>query len=465
MFLYIILILLSATVSSSAQVSSTIQRDNTILPADHGEGALGSFGFRYLTDQYRGPVARIRRGIDSAELDFIPEHLHGDSLRRWLGQNYFTNSEEFVSAGGVEVINDFGLAPNGTNTADAVVILNTSLTALSKNITHRNWYLGDTFTVSVYVKAIKYTPASTKVEVLGFLNGNFIENVMRVGGTNPPVYQYTPDTIWSRHVSTHVISSDTLDRLYVRLLRNAGSGDATPGDTILVWGAQVEEGAQATSYTKTDTDICCDGFVTKLYNQSDLTLDLAMDTLHRQPKVYENGVRAEVGSALAMKFDGQNDMLILPWLSSPLAEAYWAATHEGRGAEDYSIFVSGGGTAQFKDAAAIYSPVDTAEAFKWSIYPSGWITADTFPLTGRPYVYRIHQTDSDSRMYLNQELVFEHPKGAIPTIIARVGCRFAYPADRFFKGTIGELILYPKVRFDYSPASIQTNIARHFKIE
>lgn len=54
------------------------------LPADFGDTAVAAYSLRYVTSTYSGPVIRVRRSSDNAELDFKPQHI-GDSLTSWVG--------------------------------------------------------------------------------------------------------------------------------------------------------------------------------------------------------------------------------------------------------------------------------------------------------------------------------------------------------------------------------------------
>jgi hypothetical protein len=167
--------------------------------------------------------------------------------------NLFKYTEEFDngywSKGPNTVVTaNYGVAPNGTQTADRLELPASSGTYFIDYITFES---GKTYTYSIYAKATSGT-------------SNFDFYYDKGDGTNRQVGQQTATSEWQRFEYT-ITTVGT----------NGGFGINNAGDTyvsdILIWGAQLEEANEATGYQKVvdDYDITESGYKSVYYLQFD----------------------------------------------------------------------------------------------------------------------------------------------------------------------------------------------------
>jgi hypothetical protein len=58
---------------------------SSTLPVNHSGGAVVAYSLRYVSTAYSGPVVRVRRSNDNAELDFTPSEIMNGTLVSWVG--------------------------------------------------------------------------------------------------------------------------------------------------------------------------------------------------------------------------------------------------------------------------------------------------------------------------------------------------------------------------------------------
>lgn len=168
-------------------------------------------------------------------------------------ENRFTYSEQFDTANwgknNVSVVANAAIAPNGTFTADAIV----EDSATAQHLVAQNigtLVAGDVYTLSVYAKL----STATRTFVITAFGEPYVVFDLSAG---TKLQGSVPTTIvpvgngWYRVSATFTKSNTNGDFYYGMWNSGAGSylGDGT--SRVLVWGAQVERGHEATAYTLT----------------------------------------------------------------------------------------------------------------------------------------------------------------------------------------------------------------------
>jgi hypothetical protein len=171
--------------------------------------------------------------------------------------NLLTYSEQFDNAAwpksNVTVSADAAIAPNGTTTADKLI--ETAATGAHQIYQNTAFTNGVTYTLSVYMKAAERT-----LSVIRFgdtLNKNVWFNLATgtVGTTDSGVTASISDAGngWYRCIATITSGTTSSNAVAFECAVTDGNrsytGDPTKG--ILIWGAQLEAGAFATSYIPT----------------------------------------------------------------------------------------------------------------------------------------------------------------------------------------------------------------------
>jgi len=181
----------------------------------------------------------------------------------WRGrrENLISNSE--VSTGGDAFFNiqsNTVIAPDGTLTADLVrVTSNISSTFFQERTAIRNFQLNRPYTISVFLKDMKVAGKSK------------VYPVARAGvlGTNVDLNKITKN--WDRYDQT--IYGSQVSDIFVTRLNNL-----TSGDSIAIWGFQVNDGFAPLSYTKTTSTGILDTNVVINIASPELTLTKTVKT-------------------------------------------------------------------------------------------------------------------------------------------------------------------------------------------
>ncbi len=153
--------------------------------------------------------------------------------------NLLTYSEDFTSTRGwVSSVNttstatltaNYGVAPDGTNTADRIQLALNSGTYADWLMVKNVLTIGQTYTYSIYLKSL------TSNCSLYFLSGGFTGNILK-----------NVTTQWVKHSYTFTATGTNLVPRF--LIEGASSTSVD----ILAWGMQLELGSNATSYIKTE---------------------------------------------------------------------------------------------------------------------------------------------------------------------------------------------------------------------
>jgi len=182
--------------------------------------------------------------------------------------NFLTYSETFSNVA-VAVTADAALAPNGEVNADRIVTASGSVSVGSASASQNlSWGTADTRTFSIYVKYNGLQYAAIGVHNGGGFTAtvsfDLLNGTVAASGAHPTYATIDSAAIedagngWFRcFVTVTGISTDG-KRPYVSGSSDFGglynrnvTGDGANG--VLVWGAQLEEGAQSTSYIPTTT--------------------------------------------------------------------------------------------------------------------------------------------------------------------------------------------------------------------
>lgn len=195
----------------------------------------------------------------------VPRFDHNVSTRQSLGllveeqrTNLLVRSEEFDNAGawtkvGVTVSPNSITSPDGALTADTLV--EDTSTGTHRCVAAPTIANTTVYTVSVYAKAAGRT--HMRLSVSGGLAGELTANLSNgtvaasSGATNPTVQLVGNG--WYRVSFTTAASTSTSAQVTCSCIQGTSTssytGDGTSG--ISLWGAQVEAGATASSYTPT----------------------------------------------------------------------------------------------------------------------------------------------------------------------------------------------------------------------
>ena len=164
--------------------------------------------------------------------------------------NLLLRSEEFDNSDWIKIAttitSNATTAPNGTTTAEKII---PSATSSSHSVYQTNGVIGDTRTMSCYVKKVDYRYVTLQY---GTASSRFdFDTLTFAGGTNTG-YDVLPNG-WYRIYAT--LTATVNARASIAIPDNAGNfsyvGDGTSG--TFIWGAQLELGAYPTTYIPTTT--------------------------------------------------------------------------------------------------------------------------------------------------------------------------------------------------------------------
>ena len=231
--------------------------------------AAAAYSTRKLRTDYTGPALRVRRSLDNAEADigFVNNELDTTALMDFVGyENLLTFSEQFENAAweglasSAETIAvNSEVAPNGTMTADRCTVIGAS-SGRYQNLTLPS---AGQVTLSTYIKrgsqgtwariGIYDTPnPGNQVRCWLNMQTGVLGTVEAVGagwsGVTAEATSVGND--WYRVVVTATCTTTAISALIVNASANNSTIRVT-GDNRILWGAQINQGATAQTYSPT----------------------------------------------------------------------------------------------------------------------------------------------------------------------------------------------------------------------
>jgi len=239
-------------------------------------GRLGTYNGNYF-DGYMSEVNFIDgQALDSSSFGYTDSITGSWMPKKYVGTygtngfylpfqnqsttaNYFTYSEDFSNVFWTKYqstcVTNATTAPNGTNTADKMVINNGQI--LGQFNTTGSATDNQVWTSSVYLKALDFTTGvlyiqkkDTSYAYIGFdlATGNITDGINGATGTITSVGDG-----WYRVTCTVNLGTGAGTTFTVNYQFNAVSGDGVKGSYI--WGAQLEQGSSAGPYMYTVTSV------------------------------------------------------------------------------------------------------------------------------------------------------------------------------------------------------------------
>ena len=295
---------------------------NTNLPIDRVSGAAAAYGLRTLKSNYVGSAIRVRRSSDNTEQDmgFANGGMDTQGLINFVGaENLLGYSEQMDNwdASSAVVTPNVTTAPDGTNTADKLIGNNgvTGRKAIYQNYTVTN---GTQYTFSVYLKAGETTTANIWFDTASstpapWMGAGTALNLATGTSANPSAVTMTPvGNGWFRCVST--ATTTITAAIHFSISQGEVNGGDITGDGvsgIYVWGGQLNTGASANTYCRTDSALTANGngFITTWYDQSGNGRNATQATVAKQPQIVSAGTLVTMNGKPAMQYDGSNDSM------------------------------------------------------------------------------------------------------------------------------------------------------------
>ena len=292
--------------SDDVLTKATTRQQKLLL--DTYPDAAAAFSLRKLKSSYTGPLVKVRRSSDNLEQDIFPTS-DGDldvvALRSFVGtENLLLYSEEFSQTNWVKSGSGVGLvpivtantavAPDGTLTADTVLLQNTGTTTSDWSYVYQTYtqtIAGANYTFSVWLKAA--TPDDIGKQI----------RLALAGGVN---INLTND--WVRYSFSIVASAGQL----ISGVRIRGTEVTTTSVSLHMWGAQLSQTSTVIDYNKTTVGQGGNGFVTTWYDQSGLGNNAVQTTAANQPQIVASGNVLLQNNKPCIIFDDVNDTLRSP---------------------------------------------------------------------------------------------------------------------------------------------------------
>ena len=296
------------------------------LPLDTATAAA-AYSLRNLKTSYTGSVIRVRRSVDNAEADFTASDITDGTLLSWVGgQNLALRSEEFNLSPWQPftsvVTQSTETTPDGDSTNKYIKVVDdngggTSIVSIGQSF---NVSPSTQYTASFFLKADGVSFARLDANGAGVvgdisptayfgLSGSGVLGAKSSGMDDSSIEAYPNG--WYRCSITWTQGAGDSNFTFFLRLASSISSITVPRDgtsSILVWGAQLNEGATAGDYVPTTSNVAGDGHVTTWYDQAGSN-SATQATAANQPKIVDAGVLVEENGRPAVDFDGVDDYL------------------------------------------------------------------------------------------------------------------------------------------------------------
>jgi len=291
--------------SDDVLTKATTRQQKLLL--DTYPDAAAAFSLRKLKSNYTGPLVKVRRSSDNLEQDIFPTS-DGDldvvALRSFVGtENLLLYSEEINQTNWVKSGSGVGLAPivtantaiapDGTLTADTILLQNTGTTSSDFSLINQSSpvVLGATYTFSVWLKAATSGDIGKKVRL------NMATSIL-----------ITLTDSWQRYsLQNTTIATDIASGIRLR-----GTEGTDTSVSVHMWGAQLVQGSNVIDYNRTTVGAGGNGFVTTWYDQSGLGNNAVQTTAINQPQIIASGNVLLQNNKPCIIFDDVNDTLRSP---------------------------------------------------------------------------------------------------------------------------------------------------------
>ena len=282
-----------------------------------------AYSLRKLRTAYTGSAIRVRRSLDNAERDigFNGTNLDTTALQNFVGsQNVLLHSDGLFTspwiAGPAHTrTSNADIAPNGTTTATRIT--NTNSTTGNFTYQLQSTVTGQR-TFSVYGKAetnrylwiYNGVSVTTSYGVLFDLQNGVVVLSNTIGAvTSASSSIQSVGNGWYRCSITHTqatsayVAVTATNNTSPTFSANNDITNCTAG-TMLVWGAQFNQGALQPYSSTTTTARDGNGFVPAWYDQSVNGYHITQTTAANQPAIVTGGVMVTLNNRPAVDFSG-----------------------------------------------------------------------------------------------------------------------------------------------------------------
>lgn len=428
-YLYHILVaVLLAPVWSEAQISTTLRRDEMILPADYADSAEAAFSLVYISEPYIGDVVEVRRCSDDSIAGFTPDEVTSNAMLDWVNTQVIQYESDYTP--GNEDLGEWhGIGTDGETIGGI-----------------DNAYKFELIGGSAIHEARKLSPiVSTNVRFLVTFNYYIPSTNASIDAIE--VRAFTGD--YKKQVNAvDVWTSDSLTVLgstnnNIRFIAANGTNLTTDsnGDVFYLKNVKI-------------TQQKAHGYVTTWYDQRN-GHNATQPVLAKQPRIVINGLLVAENDKPAIDFDGVNDELV----SSQIDSFY---NHSA-----FSVQTSVGGSGYIGFYTMSHTSVKNVRSLKYLANPgyekiyyyNGNSDDIENPyITGTQFLAYTSNLQNNTAIYgYNGSLVYD-TNGTTPGTGLAIG-----QSDGFLKGTVQEIILYTWDMLHFK-ATIEAQCNKHYNI-
>lgn len=465
-------------------LESWVANPGTALPADYGDGPAAAYSLRYASSTYSGPVVRVRRDNDDAELDFTPFEITDGTLEAWVGsgnnglvetwydqsgngnnasQTAAANQPKIVdSSTGLVLENEkpaidfdgtddfFNLTSNiVTNvnyTGFQVVKRNATLTnsvtaaGISINDSYLAWIFNDN---KIYFRSSRgyiFTPLDINTQVL-FTSLNIHTGNMTIYSNGSSIISSSPISLPSGNINT-------IGR------RDADYGSGKTQELIFYPSDQSSNRTDIESNINNYYNIFpFDAYVETWYDQSGNGNHASQTTAANQPQIVSSGSGILENGKPALDFDGSNSWMNASSVNISTPQTYFTIAKKD---------VLTGGKRPLFDGLVSRTEAGISS---FNLPLANFLGTTDFAKFGTPTTNQELQVSlfngASSSIHVNS--VSQGVGNVSLNSITNLGIGRDTDASDLLDGKYQELILYPSDQSS-NRTGIETNINSHYKI-